>query len=256
MTIATLIVSAALAAATPLETAIRAVAALPGDPAIVSGAAVTPDETTILTLENAGAFDTASTKRRLVIINGSSGDGSESAVLAAVRAFKAYASPTARRDWIVSALPASAAAIDPPSLLRWVTFQTPDLILSIGGDVPAIRDGLKTVPYKSMGPTAMANVRPGVLPRDLASILSTAVGRSTLHDELIARAGRDPLDLARVLASRYPAAPSMSYIPAVSWINTLKVSAIDGNQSLRAKVLEQLKPALPSTAPDGPTTCS
>ena len=34
------------------------------------------------------------------------------------------------------------------------------------------------------------------------------------------------LSFARVLAPRYPAQAIMSYIPAVSWVNTLKLSDV------------------------------
>src|SRR5436309_911762 len=119
MTTAALVFGVAIAAATPLETAIRAVAALPGEPSMVGGAAVTREEASILTLENADAFDTASSKRRLLIVAGASGDAGAAAVLDAVRWFKTRASAATKGAWVVSALPAPAGAIEAAALVRW-----------------------------------------------------------------------------------------------------------------------------------------
>jgi hypothetical protein len=65
-----------------------------------------------------------------------------------------------------------------------------------------------------------------------------------LHDELMARVQRAPLALAGLLARRYPEAPSISYIPAVSWVNTLRLASITRDESLRAKVRQQIQPWL------------
>jgi len=45
-----------------------------------------------------------------------------------------------------------------------------------------------------------------------------------------------------LLAKRYPETPSISYIPSVSWVNTLRLSATSGDVSLRQKVLDQTRP--------------
>lgn len=47
--------------------------------------------------------------------------------------------------------------------------------------------------------------------------------------------GRDPLDIARVLAARYPAQPIMSYIPALSWSGSFKLAALTGEDRWREK---------------------
>ena len=41
-------------------------------------------------------------------------------------------------------------------------------------------------------------------------------------------AGRQPLDVARVLAAKYPAQPIMSYIPALAWSGSLRLAALTG----------------------------
>jgi len=123
--LAALIVSSWLAAS-PLEAEIRAVAALPGEPRIVSAAGVTRDETPILTLENPDALDPAAVKRRLVLVGSAGGDSAE-AIVAAVKWFKTSAPRTLRQQWTVSALPsASFEPADALSLPRWITFQAPE----------------------------------------------------------------------------------------------------------------------------------
>ena len=70
--------------AASLDTELRAVAALAGEPRIVSAAGVTRDETPILTIENPDAFDAASPKRRLVLVGGADGRSAEQ-IIALVR---------------------------------------------------------------------------------------------------------------------------------------------------------------------------
>src|SRR5260221_8981576 len=57
-----------------------------------------------------------------------------------------------------------------------------------------------------------------------------------------ARVRRDPLSIARLLARRYPETPGISYIPALAWVETLRLAAIDNDTALRAKVFEQTLP--------------
>jgi len=228
--IASLLMVGALA--TTLDADLRAIAAVGGEPSRVSAAGVTRDEAPILTLENADAFDPAATRRRLVLVGGLDGDTrSADAVIGAVRWFKSRARSAIRREWTISALPsAQFDANDKQSLARWVTFQAPDLVVTVGGRW----DALKGVPFKSIdGPDAIAA---------LQKILSASVGRSPLHEELVARARREPLAIAQVLARRYPEAPSISYIPAVAWTQTLRLAAITNDVSLREKVRQQIQP--------------
>jgi rhamnogalacturonyl hydrolase YesR len=48
-------------------------------------------------------------------------------------------------------------------------------------------------------------------------------------------AGREPLDVARILAAKYPAQPIMSYIPALSWSGSLRLAALTGEDRWREK---------------------
>ena len=52
--------------------------------------------------------------------------------------------------------------------------------------------------------------------------------------------GRDPLEVAKVLAAHYPAQPIMSYIPALSWSGQLRLSAMTGEARWREKALKEI----------------
>ena len=187
--------------------------------------------------------------------------------------------PKATRDrWIVSALPMAdpdgrartrpfhfppvkGFYEDPEQpesryVWRWVAYQAPDLLVEIRGDAAggdaadsltaAFRDGHAA----GLGRTATAVLAASAPPEDLGKILAGVVGeRSPLHDAIAKRIAREPIDIARLLAGRYPAAPSISYIPALAWINTLKLSALTGDEALRAKVLAQVQPWLSGEKP-------
>ncbi len=73
--------------------------------------------------------------------------------------------------------------------------------------------------------------------------------RSPLRVALERRMAREPLDVARLLARRYPGTPSISYIPALAWVHTLRLAELDGDASLRASVLEDVRPWLSGERP-------
>jgi len=60
---------------------------------------------------------------------------------------------------------------------------------------------------------------------------------------------RTPLDIARLIAGRYPTAATMNYIPAVTWVHTLRLAADLGDQTLRGKVLQEVDPWLTGASP-------
>ena len=235
--IAVLILSSLLAAS-PMEAEIRAVAALPGEPRIVSAAGVTRDETPILSLENPDALDPVATKRRLVLVGSAGGDGAE-AVVAAVKWFKTSAPRSLRQQWTVSALPAASfEPADTQSLSRWITFQAPDLVVTVGRDpVPAPAPSSGTVEGTPYEPVLAADVVPS-----LQKLMTAARGRSPLHEALISRVKRPPIAVARVLAGRYPETPAISYIPALAWAQTLRLADITNDGSLREKVWRETRP--------------
>lgn len=227
------------AASQSFDAEMRAVAAVPGEPSAIGAAGLSANDEAVLTLENDLAFDYASAIRRLVIVGGPGGEG---AVVSLARWFKETASARLRRDWALSALPRAAALTpsatservnDTTPLERWVTFQAPDVLVEVRDDgkslaMPSIRS---TVIKSSDGAAA------------LEKILDEATsGSSDLHALIIARTSRRPIEVAQLLAGRYPGTPSISYIPSVAWTSTLKLAEVNGDQALTAKVRRQTEP--------------
>ena len=283
-----------------MRAALDAVAALPGEPRIVSAAGVTRDETPLLTLENPSPFDPARAERRLVLVGGLEGDADAAAriVLDAVRWFKTEAPEEERTRWAVSALPMAHPSPDGPGrpgrfppaggffddpgrpesryVWRWVAYQAPDLVVEVrAGDGFGVRAraagesggeaGDDAMPAGSLaaamadpastpglGPVATLLVTAGA--SDGAAVVREALarapdGQSPLRDALAARVGRDPLPLASVLARRYPGTPSISYIPALAWVHSLRLAELDGDLSLRDKVMGEVGPWLSGERP-------
>jgi rhamnogalacturonyl hydrolase YesR len=102
---------------------------------------------------------------------------------------------------------------------------------------------------RGAGAARLGRTATGILPAsashdDLGLALARTVVSepSPLRATILARVARPPLDVARLLAGRYPAAPSISYIPALAWTKTLELSALTKDEALRAKVLAQIQP--------------
>ena len=283
-----------------LRAALDALAAVAGEPRIVSAAGVTRDETRLLTLEDPSPFDPGRSEWRMVIVGGLDGDAEAAAriVLDAVRWFKAEASESERAGWTVSALPMAHPSPDaagrpggfPPDggffddpdrpesryVWRWVAYQAPDLVIEVrAGEGMRIvsraaggsggNAGDAGMPAGSLA-AAMADPanQPGLGP--VATMLVTAgesdgaavmrevlarapAARSPLRDALADRIGRDPLAVARLLARRYPGTPSISYIPALAWVHSLRLAALDGDAPLRDKVMAEVGPWLSGERP-------
>jgi rhamnogalacturonyl hydrolase YesR len=245
--VSTLLLTAALAAASPvdLDADLRAVAALPGEPSIVSAAGVTRDERAILTIENPWALDPVSTRRRAVIYAGPNNDQQTAAVLAMVRWFKTAAPAELREAWAISAIPSGDFdAEDKKSKDRWIGFQAPDVAIEVVAE-----HGYPTgLGISGVWPWV---VHPEDPPQTLANILRTTKLPQFIKDhpegrgwreEIDARIARDPLAIAKLLAARYPETPSISYIPALSWIGALRVADLTGDDALRDKVRRQTQP--------------
>ena len=58
----------------------------------------------------------------------------------------------------------------------------------------------------------------------------------------------DPLETARILAAKYPAQPIMSYIPAMAWWNSLRLSEMTGEARWREKAEKDLAPFIADRA--------
>jgi rhamnogalacturonyl hydrolase YesR len=78
---------------------------------------------------------------------------------------------------------------------------------------------------------------------------SAGARESEIHATLRARASREPLAIAKVLAAKYPQTPLVSYIPSVSWFNTLRLADITKDDALRQKVLTETRPWLSRERP-------
>jgi unsaturated rhamnogalacturonyl hydrolase len=231
---------------------VRAVAATPGEPQIVGAAGFGRDGAPLWSIENPFAFDPLERRRRVVVVGrAGGGDAPARAVLDVVRWFKSVAPSAVRERWLLSALP--VADLDNPHVRRWVDFQAADLRVEVA-------EGSAAAAMSVAGPLATDSAVAGSL-RSITTSPASAVDavrralasggaeRSTLHDAIVQRAARTPLDIGRVLASRYPQTPSISYIPAVAWTNALLVAGITGDPALRAKVIEQVRPWLTGEKP-------
>ena len=282
-----------------LRAALDALAAVAGEPRIVSAAGVTRDETPLLTLENPSPFDASRPERRLVLVGGLDGDPAAAAriVLDAVRWFKTEAPERERARWTVSALPMAHPASDgadrpggfPPTdgffddpdrpesryVWRWVAYQAPDLVVEVrAGDGLRIRpraagessensgEGMPAgslaaaladpANHAGLGPVDTMLVTAGASDGAavMREVLAGASDRpSPLRDALAGRMAREPLAVARLLARRYPGTPSISYIPALAWVHSLRLAARDRDPSLRDKVLAEVRPWLSGARP-------
>ena len=148
---------------------------------------------------------------------------------------------------------------------RWASFPAPDLVLEVWGgdsmswhasDFPALKAAdlprgslaaamaAGTVPGGGGVPAIMVTARASDGPQVLQHVLKAAAGlpRSALHSDIIARTARSPLEIAGVLARRYPAEAVVSYIPSVAWTSTLRLAAITGDASLQQRVRQQTLP--------------
>ena len=153
---------------------------------------------------------------------------------------------------------------------RWVAYQAPDLVVEVrAGDELSVRASrgpeAEGVPAGSL---AAALAHPanhtgiGLVDTlvatagatDGAAVMREVLARardrqSPLRNVLNRRMARDPLTAARLMARRYPGTPSISYIPALAWVHTLRVAEMDGDASLRDKVMEQVDPWLSGERP-------
>ena len=267
-----------------LSTQLEAVAVLPGEPRIVSAAGLTRQDEPLLTIENPWAFEVGRSVRRLVLVAGldSNPEGAR-VVLDAVRWFKTAASKADRSHWVVSVLPSADPGqrsrarpfAFPPSkgffddveepesryVWRWLTYQVPDLVVEVrvGGSLrmltpaPGSLAAALADPSNNPGPvrSMLVTASPSDGPTLMRTVLKEAgsVSESALHKAVAQRVSRAPLAVAELLAQRYPVEPGMNYIPALSWIHTLKLAALTHDESLRAKVVRQVQPWLAGEKP-------
>lgn len=186
-----------------------------------------------------------------------------------------------------AATAASSAALDwPPAdgfynaaeqgearyLWRWVAMQAPDLVVELraGTDAAPRANALASsaIPGASPAPpgslaAALAGTPSGLppvaaleiaadrgVPTALTELLRAAPpAASPLARAIAARVARPPLDVARAMAGRYPEAPGMSYISALSWTGALRLSALTGNPEWGQRARSQMEPFLTGAKP-------
>jgi hypothetical protein len=156
---------------------------------------------------------------------------------------------------------------------RWVAFQAPDVVLEVRGGnrvqwwsapaFPALGAAVGAQPLVGPDTFAMAFSQgepSGLAPLPVLAVQARAAdGPAVLQAALRAaaslptsplrravqrRLARKPLEVAGVLARRYPQAPSIAYIPAVAWVNSLRLAAKTGEVALIEKVRSVAAPYL------------
>lgn len=158
-------------------------------------------------------------------------------------------------------------------LWRWCSMSSPDLVVDMRASNRTVRAANNPAKAYFAGysdtvtgelATALGTGAPSGLPpvpalriedsparlgAALREIVAKPLPPSALRSEIERRAARDPLEVACLLAARYPAAPGMSYIPALAWTGALRLSRITGDASFREKALAQMRPFLSGEKP-------
>jgi rhamnogalacturonyl hydrolase YesR len=164
----------------------------------------------------------------------------------------------------------------PQHLWRWTTIQAPTLVVELRAgsprrsDVNELARGLVDHPevaitgslvaalgaagagsaWSAAVPAVQLTARSSSMSDVVSAVLERAVGAvSPLRVALQARMNRTPLDVARMLALKYPADPIMSYIPALSWSGALRVAELTGDAAYRTRPLAQMAPFLDERTP-------
>ena len=253
----------------PLRAELAAVAALAGEPRVVSAGGMTRNETPLLTLENGSPF-AQDTHRRVVLVGGLDGDAvSARLVLDLARWFKAAESGDERDAWAMSALPLANPAgtvLSPPHrfppvdgyfdaverpethyVWRWVTYQSPDFVVVVSAG-----SGLEVRPGREADDASPG----GALARALALTPAAGLGPvETLHvtasdtdceavirelrDRLVRVTDRSPLRQA--VAERIARRPlAVARLLAARYPGTVGMSYIPGVAWTHTLTLAQL----------------
>ena len=240
-----------------VRTALESVAALPGEPTVVSAGGVTRDETPLLTVENGAPFDPAGPARRLVLVGGLDGDpDSARVVLEAVRWFKTAAPDGARARWAVSALPLAdpggvGAArpyrfppvegfFDDPDrpeshyVWRWVRYQAPDLVAVVSAGqalrvIPASAAELGSPGGLLAAALASPTGQTGLGPVEALQVTARVTDGAALMRDLLGRAPAERSPLRRAVAARVARAPlAIARLLAGRYPGTPGISYIPG----------------------------
>jgi rhamnogalacturonyl hydrolase YesR len=164
----------------------------------------------------------------------------------------------------------------PHHLWRWTTMQAPTMVIDVrsgpevrwqanalgssvapGSGAPAEGTLVAALGAAASGaswsvavPALQLEAGAGSAVAAVRAALSRAAGlTSPLRDTILARQARSPLDIARLLAPKYPAQPIMSYIPALAWSGALRLAQLTGESRFREKPLADMAPFLSGTTP-------
>jgi rhamnogalacturonyl hydrolase YesR len=194
------------------------------------------------------------------------------------------ASPTGTDALPVPAFPPADgyynAELDPESrfIWRWVAMQSPDLVIdlrrgdaiawSANGAGAALMSGTSAPADGSLvaalgaenaaGLGAVPALQLAATPAELAETAASLLSLLPKRDDLASspmrgsadrRRARAPNEVARLLANRYPAQPSMSYIPALAWSGAMRLADLTGDKALRQKPLADMSPFLSGEKP-------
>jgi rhamnogalacturonyl hydrolase YesR len=80
----------------------------------------------------------------------------------------------------------------------------------------------------------------------IATVVLSAALPTVAHAQLDSRA---PLDVARVLAARYPENPSMSYIPGLAWSGSIRLATLTNEARWREKPDREMQPFITGEQP-------
>lgn len=168
--------------------------------------------------------------------------------------------------------------LDPTAhhLWRWTTLQGPTLVVEIrvgwpltweanalsvslapdaveapaGSLAAAIGTGGAGAAASPPAPALRLTVRTNAATDAVADVMRRAAGAiSPLRTAMSGRTGRAPLDVARLVARRYPVQPIMSYIPALSWSGSLRLTAMTGDQAYGRKAVDEMTPFVAGATP-------
>jgi len=164
----------------------------------------------------------------------------------------------------------------PHYIWRWTTMQAPTVVIEVraGGEVRWRANALATsvapgagpaeagtlagalgsagsgAAWSAPAPALQLDASPDAAVAAIRDVLVRAAGvTSPQRRTILARQSRSPLDIARLLAPKYPAQPIMSYIPALAWSGALRLSRMTGDARLREKPLADMAPFLSGEKP-------
>lgn len=163
----------------------------------------------------------------------------------------------------------------PHHLWRWTTLQGPTLVVEIRVGWPLVWEanalavtlapGAREAPAGSLAsalgtggagaipagaPALTLTARSNVVTETVRDLMRRSAGAiSPLRTAMVGRSDRPPLDVARLLARRYPVQPIMSYIPGLSWSGALRLTAMTGDASRGEKAIGEMTPFVAGARP-------